>query len=87
MQISADAEKRPVYDFVQENYCCFRSGQMLGTSVCGGIGTRPCVAVAALHSRESTTRQWHASIKFERHHIINIFKNMHQKQILLETHR
>ena len=85
MQISADAEKRPVYDFVQENYCRFRSGQMLGR-VCGGVGTRPCVAVVALHSRESTTHQWHASIKFERH-IIDVFKNTHQKQILLGTHR
>ncbi len=54
MQVSGDAEKRPVYDCIREKYRrCFvifaldgHRHPMLG-SVCGRVGTRPCVAVAA----------------------------------------
>ena len=54
MQISADAEQRPVYDCVREKHRrCFvifavdgHGHPMLG-SVCGSVGVRPCVAVAA----------------------------------------
>lgn len=54
MQISADAEQRPVYDCIREKHRrCFvifaldgHRHPMLG-GVCGGVGARPCVAVTA----------------------------------------
>ena len=34
--------------------------------------------LATVYSKESTTRQWHASVKFKRH-VVNVFENVRQK--------